>query len=140
MSQWIRHDPLDRNPADGHASALHRAVGLGSAKSGARHWWLQRVTAVALVPLLVWFVASLVTHVGEGYDDVSNWLGQPVVAVVMALLLVVTFWHMMLGLRVIIEDYVHADRLKFAMLAVVELGCYALMVIGVFVVLYLAFR
>lgn len=140
MSQWKRNDPLNRNPADGHASALYRAMGLGSAKSGARHWWLQRVSAVALIPLLVWFIASLVAHVGGGYDEVSSWLGQPVVAVAMILLFVATFWHMMLGLRVIIEDYVHADRLKFAMLAALDLGCYALMVTGVFIALYLAFR
>lgn len=140
MSQWNRRDPLNRNPASARSSALYRAIGLGSARSGAHHWWVQRVTAVALVPLLVWFVASLVAHAGNDHQAIAHWLGRPVVAVVMALLLVALFWHMMLGLRVIVEDYVHADRVKFAALVAVDLSCLALMAIGVFTSLYLAFQ
>lgn len=140
MSEWNRRDPLNRNPATGQASALRRAIGLGSAKSGAHHWWLQRVTAVALVPLLIWFVASLVAHAHSNHQAVSAWLGNPVVALTMAALLVALFWHMKLGLRVIVEDYVHGDRMKFAMLIIVDLACLALMAIGVFTSLYLALR
>lgn len=140
MSEWKRHDPLNRNPPTARASALYRAIGLGSAKSGAQHWWLQRVTAVALVPLLVWLVASLLAHARDDHQALSHWLGRPAVAVTMAVLLVALFWHMKLGLRVIVEDYVHADRVKFAALVAVDLLCLALMAIGVFTSLYLAFR
>lgn len=140
MSEWNRSDPLNRNPASGHASALRRAISLGSAKAGTEHWWSQRVTAIALVPLLIWFVASLIAHVGGGYTSVAGWLGWPPVAAVMTALLVALFWHMMLGLRVMIEDYVHSDRLKFAAVATVQACCWALMIIGVFAVLSIAFR
>lgn len=139
MSQWNRRDPLNRNPATARASALYRAIGLGSSGSGAHHWWLQRVTAVALVPLLLWLVASLVAHVGSDHQAVALWLSRPVVAITMAALLVALFWHMKLGLRVIVEDYVHADRVKFAALVLVDLVCIALMAIGVFTSMYLAF-
>ena len=140
MSDWKRHDPLNRNPASARSSVLYRAIGLGSAKSGAQHWWVQRVTAVALVPLLIWLVASLLAHARGDHEAVAHWLGQPAVAVTMAVLLVAMFWHMKLGLRVIVEDYVHGDRVKFAALVAVDLVCLALMIIGVFTSLYLAFR
>lgn len=140
MSEWNRRDPLNRNPATGRASALRRAIGLGSAKSGTEHWWLQRMTAVALVPLLIWFVASLIAHVGSDYRTVSAWLGWPPVGAIMTALLIAMFWHMMLGLRVIVEDYVHSDRLKFAAIAAVQAGCWALMIVGVFAVFSIAFR
>ncbi len=140
MSEWNRRDPLNRNPASARSSPLYRAIGLGSAKSGAEHWWVQRVTAVALVPLLIWLVASLLAHASDGHQSLVNWLGRPAVAITMAALQVALFWHMKLGLRVIVEDYVHADRFKFAALIAVDLVCLALMAIGVFTSLYLAFR
>ena len=140
MSEWNRRDPLKRNPPNAQASALYRAIGLGSAKTGAHHWWVQRVTAVALVPLLVWFVAALVAHAGGDHQTVTQWLGRPAVAVTMAVLLVALFWHMQLGLRVIAEDYVHSDRVKFLALVAVDLACVVLLAIGVFASLYLALR
>lgn len=140
MSDWKRHDPLNRNPASARSSALYRALGLGSAKTGAHDWWLQRVTAVALVPLLVWLVASLLAHAHDDHQALAQWLGNPAVAVTMAVLLVALFWHMKLGLRVVVEDYVHADRIKFATLIAVDLVCLALMAVSVFTSLYLAFR
>lgn len=140
MSEWNRRDPLNRNPASARSSALYRARGLGSAKSGAHHWWVQRVTAVALLPLLVWLVASLLAHARDDHQALAQWLGRPAVAVTMAVLLVALFWHMKLGLRVIVEDYVHGDRVKFAAVIAVDLVCLALMAIGAFTCLYLAFR
>ncbi len=140
MSDWKRNDPLNRNPASARSSALYRAVGLGSAKTGAHHWWVQRVTAVALVPLMVWLVASLLAHARGDHQALALWLARPAVALTMAVLLVALFWHMKLGLRVIVEDYVHADRMKFVALIAVDLVCLALMAIGVFTSLYQAFR
>lgn len=140
MSEWNRRDPLNRNPATARSTALYRAIGLGSAKTGAHHWWVQRITAVALVPLLIWLIASLVAHAGAGHQALAQWLAHPPVAVILVALQVALFWHMKLGLRVIVEDYVHADRMKFALLIAVDLACLALLVIGVFTSLYLAFR
>ncbi|MFC5582770.1 succinate dehydrogenase, hydrophobic membrane anchor protein [Rhodanobacter terrae] len=131
MSQWKRRDPLDRDPPEGRASSLHRAMGLGSAKSGAHHWWLQRATAAALVPLSVWFLAELIAQMAKGHVAAAAWLGKPFVAIPMILLLVAMFQHLRLGLQVIIEDYVHSDRIKFAAVAAVHGACYTLMATGI---------
>ena len=140
MSQWNRRDPLNRNPASARSSALYRARGLGSAHSGAHHWLVQRVTAVALIPLSIWFLAALVAQVVGGHASATAWLGSPVVAILMILLLVALFQHLRLGLQVIIEDYVHSDRIKFAAVAAAHGGCYALMMIGVFAILLITLR
>src|SRR3546814_14736011 len=84
-------------------SPLGRAVGLGPAKAGFGHWWTERVTAVALVPLSVWFAASLIAHSGSGYEAFIGWLGSPMTAGLMILLLIALFWHAALGLQVVIE-------------------------------------
>jgi len=88
--------------ADRLRSPLGRALGLGSAKEGVEHWWLQRVTAVALVPLALWFVTTLVAHLGADRTAATDWLGSPLTAVAMILLVVATFVHMALGLQVVI--------------------------------------
>lgn len=118
-------------------SPLKRATGLGSAGTGVTHWWRQRLTAVALVPLLVWFVASLIAHASLGYDAARIWRGQLWVAVPMVLLLIALFVHMALGLQVVIEDYVHHDRIKLAAVAAVSIACFALAVTGVLAALML---
>ena len=138
MSEWERQDPLQRNAPGGHATALHRAIGLGSAKTGASHWWLQRATAVALIPLFVWFLAALVTHASGGHAELVVWLARPLTAVLMILLLVALFEHLRLGLQVVAEDYVHADRVRFAVVATIHGICYALMTTGIFAVLQIA--
>jgi succinate dehydrogenase / fumarate reductase membrane anchor subunit len=89
-------------------SPLARAMGLGSAKEGAEHWWMQRVSAVALVPLTLWFVASIIAHIGNDYPTFIAWLRTPLASVSMILLLVVLFYRTALGLKVVIEDYVHS--------------------------------
>ncbi len=113
---------------------------LGLAHSGAHHGCLQRATAIALVPLLVWLVASLVAHVGGDHPTVAEWLDRSVVAMAMVVLQVALFWHMMSGWRVLVEDYVHADRVEIATLIAVDLVCHALMAIGVFTSMDLAFH
>lgn len=117
---------------------LGRAVGLGSAKSGFGHWWTERVTAVALVPLTVWFAAALIAGSGSDYAEVVAWLGSPVTAVLMILLLVVAFWHSALGLQVVIEDYVHSGAKIWALLFV-RFACAALAVTGAVAVLRIGF-
>jgi succinate dehydrogenase / fumarate reductase membrane anchor subunit len=86
--------------------------GLGSAKHGTHHWWLQRVTAVALVPLSLWLMASLGSLVGADYQSVVIWVRSPVVTVLLICLIGALFHHAQLGLQVVLEDYVHTEWLK----------------------------
>lgn len=120
-------------------SPLGQVRGLGSAKNGTHHWWAQRVTAVALVPLTLWFVYSISTMAGAGHDAVSAWLGQPFNAIVMLLLIAATFHHLQLGIQVVLEDYIHNEGAKIVLLLAVKLGSIALAVAGSFAVLKVAF-
>lgn len=120
------------------SSPLARAIGLGSAKKGAQHWWTERVTAVALVPLTVWFVASIIAHAGNDYAAFIAWLGTPLATSCMILLLIALFHHSALGLQVVIEDYVHSGA-KLAAVIAVRLGCYGLAVVGIVATLRIAF-
>ena len=119
-------------------SPVGRAIGLGSAKEGVEHWWLQRVTAVALVPLTLWFVVAVVRLSSADIDAVRDWVGRPLPSILLVLLLIATFWHGSLGLQVVIEDYVHSGA-KFAALVAVRLGCFALAGAGILAALRIAF-
>ena len=119
-------------------SPLGRAIGLGSAKEGVEHWWLQRITAAALVPLSVWFVIAIIRLVGADIETVRDWVSTPIPAILLVLLLIATFWHAALGLQVVIEDYVHTPLTKLGLVIVVRLGCFALAVAGIFAVLSMA--
>ncbi|MEE8505847.1 MAG: succinate dehydrogenase, hydrophobic membrane anchor protein [Kiloniellales bacterium] len=118
---------------------LGRALGLGSAKEGVGHWWAQRMSALALVPLTVWFVASLVAMAGADYFAIRDWIGSPVVAGLLVLVIVATFYHTALGLQVIIEDYVHHPAMKFAGLLAVNAAAAVLALTGVLAVLTVLF-
>ncbi|MSO75929.1 MAG: succinate dehydrogenase, hydrophobic membrane anchor protein [Alphaproteobacteria bacterium] len=120
-------------------SPLARVRGLGSAKEGVQHWWMQRLTAVALVPLSLWFVAAIVCHAGAGHAQMRAWIAAPTVAIPMLLLIVATFHHAQLGLQVVIEDYVHHEGVKVASLIAVKFLAVVLAAISVFAVLKLAF-
>lgn len=99
---------------------LATARGLGSAKTGTGHFWAQRVSAVALVPLSLWFVGSIVAHVGADYDSVTAWLSSPVVAVLMIVYLAAIYYHSQLGLQVVAEDYINTAWLKMAVVVVLQ--------------------
>ena len=101
-------------------SPLNRARGLGSAKDGLHHWWAQRLTALALIPLVIWFAISLVTMSGADYGMVRAWIGSPVVMVLLILTIVIGLHHGQLGLQVVIEDYVHNDGIKLALIVAVR--------------------
>ncbi len=118
---------------------LARVRGLGSAKDGTHHWWMQRVTAVALVPLSIWFVVSMIKLTGADHTAVTAWLATPATAVLMLLFIVATFYHLQLGMQVVIEDYVHGEAMKIACLMCVKLGSFALAVASAFSVLKVAF-
>ena len=89
-------------------SPLGRAKGLGSARTGVQHWWLQRVSAVALVPLSLWLGASLLSLTGADYLTFTSWVMQPMNAILLVLAIGASCYHFKVGLDVVIEDYVHA--------------------------------
>jgi succinate dehydrogenase / fumarate reductase membrane anchor subunit len=118
-------------------SPLARAMGLGSAREGVERWWMERLSAVALIPLTLWFIASIIAHTGSDYTTFIAWLRAPLVRILMILLLVALFHHTALGLQVVIEDYVHSGA-KFAALVTLRLGCCALAVAGIVATLRIA--
>ena len=91
---------------------LARVRGLGSARSGVSHYWVQRLTAIALVPLTLWFVAGIYSHIGDEYAVMHAWLAQPLTAIFMLLFVVTGIIHMRLGIQVVIEDYIHHETAK----------------------------
>ena len=119
-------------------SPLARAIGLGSAREGVGPWWAERVSAVALVLLTLWFAASIIAHSGNDYPTFIAWLKAPSITSRMILLLIALFHHAALGLQVVIEDYVHSGA-KFAAIIVARFGCWALAVAGIVATLRVAF-
>ena len=100
-------------------SELGQVRGLGPARSGVAHWWAQRLTALALLPLTLWFILSIITLAGAPHEVVLDWTGRPVTVVLLLCLVLATFHHMQLGLQVVLEDYIHVERTKI--LAVVAM-------------------
>jgi succinate dehydrogenase membrane anchor subunit len=99
---------------------LARARGLGSAKEGLHHWWSQRLTAIALVPLSLWFIYSLVVVTGADYATVVAWLANPLNAVLMLLFIFSLYYHAALGVQVVIEDYIDSEWQKIASLILIK--------------------
>ncbi len=120
-------------------SDLGKVRGLGSAKSGTKHFIHQRMTAVALLLLSVFLLASLLRHVGADYVTMTEWLRQPLVAVLMSALVMVICWHAKLGLEVVIEDYVHEHSSKIAALLCVKFLSVLAGLFGLFCILKIAF-
>jgi succinate dehydrogenase / fumarate reductase membrane anchor subunit len=118
---------------------LAKVRGLGSAKSGTHHWWLQRLTAVALIPLSLWFVASLISVATADYATAIAWLRSPLATVLCCALIVATFYHGQLGLQVVLEDYVHTEWLKLASIVLTQLLSLLLATACLFAVLSIAF-
>ena len=105
---------------DDRRTPLARARGLGSAKAGVHHWWMQRLTAIALIPLVVWFAVSLVMLSGADYSVVRAWIGSPLVMVLLILTISIGLHHGQLGMQVVIEDYVGGDGWKLALIVIVK--------------------
>lgn len=122
----------------GMQTPLGQVRGLGSAKEGTNLWWLQRVTGLALVPLMIWFVVSLAALAGADHRHVVEWLSSPFVAVFIILLLGVGFYHLKIGVQVVIEDYIHTPWLKTGALLGVTFACFVLGLASILAVLKLA--
>ncbi len=119
-------------------SPRSQAVGLGSAKHGFSHWWWQRVTAVALIPLVIWFVYSLLTLMGSGYDVATAWLSSPINATLMLVFIFAMLFHAQTGLQVVIEDYIHTKWVNLTLLLAVKFAAVIMAVLAVISVLKVA--
>ena len=120
-------------------SPLGRVRGLGSARSGAHHWWLERLTSVSTLLLFIWFVVSLIRLPALDHETVTEWLASPLAAVPMLLLIVSTFWHLKLGLQVVIDDYVHEGGSKLFSILLLNFFTIAAGALAFFAVLKIAF-
>ena len=118
---------------------LKNARGLGSARDGVGHWWGQRLSALALVPLSVWFMFSLVGLAGGDHGALVHWLGSPLNASLTTVMVATLFYHSQLGIQVVIEDYVHTEWLKIATLILQTFAHALLAVAAIFAVLKIAF-
>lgn len=119
---------------------LARVRGLGSAHQGTGHWWWQRVTAVALVPLLAWFMVSIISALlSEDILEVSVWFASPLHTVLMLILIPMSCFHAKLGLQVVIEDYVHGPFAKYTLLLANLYACIVMTILCTLAVLRLHF-
>lgn len=114
---------------------LGKVIGLGSAKEGVSHWWWQRLTAVALVPLSVWFVVSVLGLLGHDHVHALRWLDSSLNASLLILFLSSLFYHMQLGLQVILEDYVASENRRMALIIAMKLGSIFLAAVAIMAVL-----
>ncbi len=118
---------------------LNRVLGLGTAKGAAEHWWMQRLTAVALLPLGLWFAVSLLLLPDFSYATVIAWAQRPVTSILLILIVLAIGYHSYLGLQVVIEDYVHSKGLKVVALMSSALAHAALSIAALFAILKIAF-
>ena len=121
------------------STPLARVLGFGSAKQGAHHWWIERVTAVALVPLGAWLIVSLFTLPDLGHATVARWIGEGFHPTLLLLTLLTATWHSRLGVQVVVEDYVHGPALKGATIMLLAFIHAAISVAGSIAILKLAF-
>jgi succinate dehydrogenase / fumarate reductase, membrane anchor subunit len=122
----------------GNGTELGRVRGLGSAKSGSHHWWLQRVTALGNILLVTWFIVSLLRLPALDHGSVTAWLASPLAAVPMALLVLNVFWHFRIGLQVVVEDYVHGG-MRIVTLALLHLWTFGVGAAALFALFKIAF-
>jgi succinate dehydrogenase / fumarate reductase, membrane anchor subunit len=119
-------------------SPLGKVLGTGSAKEGVHHWWSQRLTSIALVPLTIWFVVSLLSLPSFEHVTIISWMAQSWTALLLILFILVATWHSQLGVRVVVEDYVHGGS-KTLTLVVITFIHAVVAAAGVFAVLKVAF-
>jgi succinate dehydrogenase membrane anchor subunit len=117
---------------------LSKAKGHGSAKAGTHHWWAQRVSAIALIPLSIWFVTAIVMLKNKGFEDIVSWQASPVNATLMILFVIALFYHMWLGLQTVIEDYIHSAFRKTTLLIAIKLVTIFLSILSIISILKIA--
>ncbi|MEE9194540.1 MAG: succinate dehydrogenase, hydrophobic membrane anchor protein [Alphaproteobacteria bacterium] len=119
-------------------TSLGRARGLGSARVGVEHWWLERLLAIALVPLMLWFAFAVAARTGADHGAVVEWIGSPLNTVLMILMIGAAFRHGQIGLCNVIEDYVKIERVRFALVLLVQFAAAALGLASIIAVLKIA--
>ena len=119
-------------------SPLGKVLGRGSAKEGVHHWWLQRLTSIALVPLTIWFVVSLLSLSSFEHVTVVTWMAQSWTALLLVLFILVATWHSLLGVRVVVEDYVHGGSKTLTLVLITFIHA-VVAAAGIFAVLKVAF-
>jgi succinate dehydrogenase / fumarate reductase membrane anchor subunit len=124
---------------EGLRTPVARARGFGSAKYGVCHWWVQRLTAVGLVPLTFWFIFSIVSLSNADYDHVRHWIKMPSTAVLLVILVMTVFYHAQLGMQVVYEDYVRPKWVMVIVDIITKFACFLFVTISVFSVLKIAF-
>ena len=121
-------------------SHLGRVRGLGSSNNGVQHWWMQRLSGIALVPLSLWFVFSVIgVLINADLATVTNWVGQHYNPVLLILFVICMFHHAQLGLQVVIEDYTRSESTKITLLVTVKLAALLLSACSIFAVIRLTF-
>jgi succinate dehydrogenase / fumarate reductase membrane anchor subunit len=128
---------MDRQPT--MRTPLGRVRGYGAARSGTRHFWHQRLTSVAAVPLTIVFILIVIGLLGRNHAAVAQILGSPMVAIVMVLFIVTTAYHMWLGMQVVIEDYVHDELWKLVLLMGNTFFSFAVALASIYAVFKLSF-
>ncbi len=117
---------------------ISQAKGLGSAKEGAHHWWMQRLTALALVPLSVWFAYSVASMAGAGFEEMREWISNPWVAAFMVLFFIVSYYHGAIGVQVVLEDYISSEGTRMVMIIAIKFALALLGAASVIAVLRIA--
>jgi len=123
-----------------YRSDLGKARGLGSAKEGASHWWLQRVTAIILIPLSLWFVFSVYVLLGSSYFEARAWVTWPENAFLMTYFICTALYHGYLGAKVVVEDYIHVKSFKYFKLIGMQIACVFAAGLAVFSILSVYFK
>ena len=118
---------------------LGRARGLGSAKEGTHHWWMQRVSSIALIPLSLYWLSCLGCMTTKDYSEFINWIGYPEVSIAAILFIIVSFYHAALGIQVIIEDYVESEGWKVTLFMLNNLTFFFLGIVCIFTIAYINF-
>ncbi len=117
---------------------LAKGRGLGSARNGTEHWYMQRITAIANIPLSLWIVWSFLSLIGASYDEFTIWLAYPLNAILMIIFVLNVFYHAYLGIQVVIEDYISNEAFKTVKLIGVKLFFFAASVAAIFSILKIA--
>ncbi|MEQ9478681.1 MAG: succinate dehydrogenase, hydrophobic membrane anchor protein [Algiphilus sp.] len=120
-------------------SPLSRARGLGASKQGTHHWYVQRISAVAMLPLMLWLIFAIAGLAGSDHGAVAEWVASPVNTTLLVILVATMFYHALLGTQVVIEDYLHHEGAKMAVLIATRFALIVGSVIGVVAVLKTSF-
>lgn len=118
---------------------LGKVKGLGSAGSGVHHWWMQRLTALALIPLFAWILVSLVSLLGASHPATVAWIAHPVTSTLLVIFVIALFYHLKLGGQVIIEDYIHHRGWKLAAELALLAACWGLGIVSIIAILKITF-